>query len=96
MHAGFKLQDSRVFTLDQSSPVTTITAATIPYQDSKRAAQFAFGATDMLPVSLAPAMVAFCSAHHVSAVRSKAVVCLDCCRCIWCSDLQASFSEVPC
>lgn len=50
MHAGFKLQDARVFTLDQSPPVTTITAATIPYQDSKRAAQFAFGATDMLPV----------------------------------------------
>ena len=39
-----------MFTLDQAPPVTSITAATIPFQDSKRAAQFSFGATDMLQV----------------------------------------------
>ena len=52
--AGFKAQDSRVFTLDQNPPITKITTATVPYGGSKRAAQFAFAATDMLPVSSAP------------------------------------------
>lgn len=49
-HAGFIIQDSRIFTIDRTPPVTSISSAVAAPPGNLRSASFAFTATDIVSV----------------------------------------------